>query len=322
MRKSISKFIATAAAISMIATAGAAMVNAEEPATAAPVTTEAVVTNEAKTIANYVLSISGEEATILDYTDKEVTELTIPEELKDGDVTYKVTGVGNFAFANLDKLTKINFPASIKMANCGDFYKVTKHSLDATIKKELGADPKEADVVAYVAKAVKYNGKTEGWTEAELNEVKTKATNQIKAATGIEGDLTAEKLNADVALTVLKNTDKLSVKPETLTNINDWTKAVKVYDLEMTAPEGSEMAKAIEEDKKNGVFVKSGLPGDYNDDGEVTVRDCAAIARDLAVKDADKKALLEKHPNGDYNGDGELSIRDAAAIARMLATKK
>ncbi|MBQ3565797.1 MAG: hypothetical protein IJA12_01335, partial [Oscillospiraceae bacterium] len=56
------------------------------------------------------------------------------------------------------------------------------------------------------------------------------------------------------------------------------------------------------------------VPGDANGDNELTVRDCAAIARALATGKVADLPL-----SADFNGDGEITVRDAAAIARVLA---
>ncbi|MBQ3566493.1 MAG: Ig-like domain-containing protein, partial [Oscillospiraceae bacterium] len=57
------------------------------------------------------------------------------------------------------------------------------------------------------------------------------------------------------------------------------------------------------------------LCGDANNDGDVTVRDCATIARLLA-----EKRTNELPAWADYNGDGEVTVRDAAALSRAIAT--
>ena len=56
------------------------------------------------------------------------------------------------------------------------------------------------------------------------------------------------------------------------------------------------------------------LLGDANSDGDVNVRDCAAIAKALAKNKTDTLPA-----SADFNGDGEVTVRDAAAIARWLA---
>ena len=58
-----------------------------------------------------------------------------------------------------------------------------------------------------------------------------------------------------------------------------------------------------------------GLIGDANDDGVVSIRDAAFIARKLAQGKAD-----ELPECADYNEDGFINVRDAAAIAIYLAT--
>ena len=58
-------------------------------------------------------------------------------------------------------------------------------------------------------------------------------------------------------------------------------------------------------------------PGDANGDNEITVRDCATIAKALA-----KGEISDLPASADFNGDGEVTVRDAAAIARELSKKK
>lgn len=56
--------------------------------------------------------------------------------------------------------------------------------------------------------------------------------------------------------------------------------------------------------------------GDANLDGNLNVRDCAAIAGMLSKGSGDSLSA-----NADFNEDGKINVRDAAAIAKCLAEK-
>jgi len=58
------------------------------------------------------------------------------------------------------------------------------------------------------------------------------------------------------------------------------------------------------------------LLGDANLDGNLNVRDCAAIAGMLSKGSVDSLSA-----NADFNEDGKINVRDAAAIAKCLAEK-
>lgn len=303
MRKSIFKFVATAAAVSMIATAASAvMVNAEDA-----------------TYENYTYRLEDNNAIITGYTDSTVTSLDVISEIKDGDNTYSVVGIDDLAFSNLDNITSVTLPASLQEGKISDIAFVTKKNIEKFINEELGSEPTEADAIAYIAKAVKYAGKTEGWTEEELAAVKEKTVNAMVKAGIPAADITADKINADMVLVVLKNTDKLGITASSIAAIDEWADTVKIYDTKITAPEGSDAAKWIE--KIEGKMGASYLRGDANHDDKVNVRDCAYIARELAKMGDEKTISYETNPAADYNLDKTVNIRDAAALARDLANK-
>ena len=63
------------------------------------------------------------------------------------------------------------------------------------------------------------------------------------------------------------------------------------------------------------MIVPDVVPGDVDDDGEVTIVDATAIQRMLA--DLPTKAYAVW--NADYDDDGSVTILDATAIQRKLA---
>lgn len=73
---------------------------------------------------SYYLTTDGDEATILFYTGS-VADLVIPDNI-DG---YTITGIGNYAFTDVDGLTKITLPSTLKV--------IGKHAFSYTGLKEI-----------------------------------------------------------------------------------------------------------------------------------------------------------------------------------------
>ncbi len=285
MRKTFSKFLATAAAVSMLASVSA-VVNADEVFETRAVEGGLVITG-----------ITGAD---------EATEITIPETIGDA----AVIGVDDYAFAELDNIAVINAPASLKSEFIGNVAFITKKSITNYINAELGEDADEAALVEYVAKQIAYAGKTEGWTEDELAEVKAKIVNKAALA-GVADDATPE----EAILTMLVNQDAMALSEDTANKLGIWETTITYSGIKVNAPEGSDAAAYVASKEILGMNQADVLYGDANGDGEVNVRDAAAIANALAYKTVD-----QLKGNGDYNQDGSVTVRDAAAIANMLAS--
>ena len=87
-------------------------------------------------------------------------------------------------------------------------------------------------------------------------------------------------------------------------------------DLDPTNTYFAWLQNEFEGDEGGYTAADTNILGDANSDGELSVRDCACIARKAAKGQASK---LPK--SADYNKDGKKNIRDAAAIARQLAPR-
>lgn len=280
MKKTFSKFLATAAAVSMLASV-ATVVNADEIAFKTRAVEGGVV-------------VTGVEGAA------DATEITVPETIGDA----AVIGVDDYAFLGIEDLAVINVPASLKSDFIGNVAFMTNKSVKAFGLSELGAKPTEDDVVLYVATKLSYNGKTADWTADELAEVKTKLQNKAKLA-GVPEDASY----ADAAIIMLQNKEAMALAPATSDKLAIVEAAVPYRDVEVKAPADSDAAKYWDGKAKE-------VTGDANKDNVVNVRDAAAIAAALA-KGEDEVAKLPAQ--ADYNMDGVINVRDAAAIANMLA---
>ncbi len=302
MKKTFSKFLATAAAVSMLATVSS-VVNADEAAAEYNFTFRTV---EAGAI------ITGVENAA------DATELTLPAEVVDGENTLAVVGVDNLAFADLTTLAVVNAPSSLTIANMGDVAFITKTSIAAYLEAELGMNPYEVTVdnkdavVNYVATEFKYNDKEADWTAEELEEVAVKFQNKAKLA-GATEDMNV----VDAVALMIKNEAAMNLSESTAAKFDLWVNSITYTNMAVLAEEGTEAATYVEGKALLGLKSSVDLLGDANLDGEVNVRDCAAIAKALAKGEADTLPAC-----ADYNQDGEVSVRDAAALARVLATKK
>ena len=144
MKKTLSKFFATAAAVSMLASV-ATVVNADE-ATTVEFTTRAI---EGGVV---ITGVTG--------ANEATTEITIPETIGEA----AVIGVDDYAFLGVENLAVINASASLKVANMCNVAFMTKKNITTFLKSELGEDATEDDLVLYVATKLSYNSKTEDWT--------------------------------------------------------------------------------------------------------------------------------------------------------------
>lgn len=306
MKKTFSKFFATVAAVSMLASV-ATVVNADEAAT--PVTYGFTFkTVEAGAV---ITGLAVNEAEN-DYVDGSA-DLTIPAEITVGENKMAVVGVADYAFVGLDNLMNIYVPETLTVENTGNVAFMTKKSLAAYIESAIGAEPTEADIINYVAKEFKYNDKTEGWTEEELAEVKAKLDAKAKLA-GVTEDMDV----ATAVATMLENKAAMNLAPATNDKLTVWEATVTYTQTYVEAPEGSAIEAYVKAKQEAlgmaTTEVVAGVIGDANGDGVVNVRDAAAIASALAKKD-----LSTLKPTADYNQDGETNVRDAAKIASDLA---
>ncbi|MBE6845517.1 MAG: hypothetical protein E7508_07400 [Ruminococcus sp.] len=290
MRKTFSKFLATAAAVSMLASV-AVVANAE---------------GVEECGFEYKEAETGIVITKVD-ADPEITTYNVPSEITVGGITKNVVGIDDYAFAGLDNLTVINVPASIRLENIGNVAFMTKKSLEAFVVSELGTEPTEEEVLIYIATELEYHGKTSGWTAEELAEVKAKTEAKAELA-GVTSDMDM----VTALVTMLQNQDDMNLGTATEDKLGVWETTLTYANVDVVAEEGSDAAKYLE----GMVALKelSGIRGDANDDGKLTVSDAAFIARTLAKREGDKLTAY-----ADYNLDGKKNVSDAASIARMLA---
>ena len=293
MRKTFSKFLATTAAVSMLASV-TTVVNADR--------TEGYAFDYRKVDAGVVITKVDAAA--------EVSTYNIPSEITVDGTTMAVVGVDDYAFAGLDDLAVINAPASLKLEYIGNVAFMTKKSLANFVASELGTEPTEEDVLIYIATELEYNGKTSGWTEDELAEVKAKTAAKAELA-GVTSDMDM----VTVLVTMLQNQDEMNLGEATANKLGIWETTLTYSDVDVIADVDSDAAAYLK--GMVGLKDSSGIRGDANNDGKLTVSDAAFIARTLAKQQGDTLTIY-----ADYNQDGKRNVSDAASIARYLAKRK
>jgi len=252
---------------------------------------------------------------ISDNTDN-ITTLELPDKITYDSKDYDIIGVENLAFSDLENLTSVYLPDSLKVDYTGDIAFLTETSVMTYLEEVIGKDYTETDFLEYVAEMLEYNGKTTGWTEDELNEILEKLIYKSELA-GATDEMDIE----DVFMLMIKNKELLQLTDTNMDKFNLWISTIKYYDLTLFANENTEAAKYVK--SKEFLGLKYSVPsptdtaliGDANLDGKVNVRDCSAIAQALALG---KGSVLPA--NSDYNTDGAINIRDAAALAYNLAS--
>ncbi len=94
-----------------------------------------------------------------------------------------------------------------------------------------------------------------------------------------------------------------------------------------SADKNDDMEFSVNISDDNGVILDKipigiGVRGDSDGDGDVTIKDAALIARNVARKNISQFSKTLNGAMGDANKDGSLDIRDAAYIARYIASRK
>lgn len=290
------KYIATVAAISMLASAFPFAANAEAAAV------EAVL---GYTVVNGKAIITNVE------TDAET--FTVPAIIEDetNGITYEVIGVADWAFALCEELSVVNVPDSLTMANTGNVAFLTSSAVMNFMDNELGDAATTDDIVKYVAEKANYKGGN--YTDADLADVAVKLDNKlsmvdISTANTVEGKI----------MTLLKNVDKMNLNPNLQNSFEIWAATITYNGLTLCGNEGIEMQTYAVAREFLGMKYKSNsdlVKGDANGDGKFNVRDAAFVASSVA-----KGIKLEVNIANDFNEDGIANVRDAAAMARALSS--
>lgn len=287
----ITKYIASA--MLMLTAAASFTVNAAE--------TEDVTTYE------YVV-IDGK-AIITNVSTSEKS-FDVPYAIEDGDSTYEVIGIKDWAFALCENLEIVNVPDSLTIANTGNVAFLTSSAVMDFMDNELSDTATTDDVLKYIAQKADY--KNGNFTDADLAELSVKLNNKLEMI-----DLSVANTVEGKVMTLLKNVDQMNLSPELQNKFNIWIATITYDGLTLCGNENSEMHEYAIGREFLGMKFKSSselLHGDANGDGKFNVRDAAYVASSVA---AGKQ--LEVNIATDYNQDGKVNVRDAAAMARALS---
>lgn len=291
----VKKYLAVASAISMLAAAIPFSVNAEETV-AAPeyrvVEGNAIITNVE--------------------TDK--TKYEIPSTIVDGEKTYNVIGVDDFAFALCKNLEVVVVPDSLTIENTGNVAFLTSSAVMNFMDKELADTASADDIIKYIAAKANYkNG--EELTDDDIAEAAVKLNQKLNMV-----DISVASTVEGKVMTLLKNVDQMNLSDDLQNSFNVWVATITYNGLTLSGSENSPMKDYAAGRKMlnmNYEIANSLIKGDANGDGKFNVRDAAFVASNIA-----KGIKLEVSVATDYNGDGVVNVRDAAAMARALATGK
>ncbi len=164
---------------------------------------------------------------------------------------------------------------------------------------------------------------TETTISSTVSEDTTTSTEPETTTTVSASETTATSVSGDTTETTLTTTvseDTTSTEPKTTTTVSETETTATSVSGETTE---TTVTTTLTEPKTTTTVTttvtgeeSAPLCGDANDDGDITVRDCAYIARFLAENKKDELPAW-----ADYNGDGEISVRDAAGLSRAIATK-
>lgn len=244
---------------------------------------------------------------------KDVTKIEIPGTITDGEFTYDVVGVENFAFALCDDLEVICVPDSLTLANTENVAFLTSNSVMDFLDRELSSSATADDIVRYIAEQANY--KNGLYTDEDLADVAVKLEKKLNMI-----DISVAETVEGKIMTLLRNVDEMNLNPELYDSFNLWLSTITYYNTTICANEGTEMHEYAKGREFLGLnftpLITDYIIGDANGDGKVNVRDAAYIASTIA-----KGQIIDplKNPSADFNEDGKVNVRDAAALARSLA---
>lgn len=247
------------------------------------------------------------------------------------------TGIAGGAFYNCDALTKIEIPSGVLYIGESAFYgcdDLSSISLPTTVKT-IGTEafstlsslvelsvPNSVTTIGTSAfrnctKLAKINIPSNVTTISESTFENCSALVEISIPTNVEvieklAFYNCAKLNK---ITINNKACDIKDAPQTISN-SDSSFTGTIYGYEgSTAQTYAKTYNRLFESLGGANENPSGMSGDANGDGKVTVRDCAAIAKALAMG-----TIAELPISADFNGDGSITVRDAAALAKSLAT--
>jgi len=295
MKKTFSKFLATASAVSMLASLSA-VVNADEA-------TEVAYSFNTSTCEHGVV-IEG----VVNGDD--VESIVIPEKIGEANVV----GIADFAFADLDSLVTIDTQVATELTpeHVSTLAFVTKASLTDYFTTLFGENPDKNFVLTVIANEV-YGEKAEGeeWTADELAAVEAKMIAQAElAGATIPEDFSDVDALMEAAAIMFQNEEAMSITDKTAEALDIWETSITNNKVEVLYTDDSKIKDVIQ----NITVSLPILLGDANLDGKVNVRDAAFIASKLAKAEGDDLTA-----EADFNEDGKTNVRDAAAIATALA---
>jgi len=244
---------------------------------------------------------------------KDVTKIEIPASITDGEFTYEVVGVEDFAFALCEDLEVICVPDSLTIANTGNVAFLTSDSVMNFLDKELSDAATTDDIVKYIAEHANY--KNGVYTDEDLADVAVKLEKKLSMIDISVADTVEGKI-----MTLLRNVDEMNLNQELYDSFSLWLSTITYYNTTICANEGTEMQEYAKGREFLGLnftpLVTDYVVGDANGDSKVNVRDAAYIASTIA-----KGQIIDplKNPAADFNNDGKVNVRDAAALARSLA---
>jgi len=293
MKKTLAKLMATAGALSLLASAiPFAGVSAEEAEFKYDV-------------------VDGGGVVITEWNDTTAEEVTVPATVTVGEDEFAVVGIADYAFGLCEDLAVINVPDSLKLDNMGNTAFLTAPMVMDYIDAELADTASTDEILTYIATKADYKGGN--WTDADIAELSVKLNNHLNKV-----DISAAKTVEGKIMTLIMNIDDMGFSQTNLDKFGLWIATAPYTGLTLQGNAGTEIETYA--NGKNIAFVSNNyILGDANGDGKFNVRDASWVARQLATG---ATVTAEENPAADYNGDGKVNVRDAAAMARDLATAK
>lgn len=296
MRKSLTKVMATAGALSLLASA--------IPFTGV----------SADDTADFNFEVKNGGVVITEWNDITATEATVPATVTVDGEELDVIGIADYAFGLCEDLAVINVPDSLTIDAMENMSFMTSAMVMNYLDAELADTSSTDEIIKYIATKADY--KDGNWTDKDLAELTVKLNNHLNKV-----DISVASTVEGKVITLMKNIDDMGFSQKNLDKFAIWETGIPYTGLTLKGKTGTEIEEYANAKNIDFEAAESYILGDADGDGKFNVRDCSWLARQIANGNVEgNKVNGVVNEAADYDKSGSINVRDVSSMARALVT--